>query len=123
MPTNMVHEVFMRQDGRVERKDRLCDVCQRDKPNDRSNLFICRDCAHPKRVRVYYQCCGLRLDLSLQEARNLFSKAGMDIWRTGVVLRFIECPHCVQDELSAPNMLITLHVPDSELEFYSVAYA
>ena len=103
----------------VRRIQLLCDVCEQTKePLNRLNVSICKDCAHPKRVRVFFQCCGIRLDLSLQEAQKLFSLRGWNIWRTGVVLRFPKCPTCDKDQIAKP-VVFNIHVSDSELEFAS----
>lgn len=109
----------MPHDGRVERGNRLCDVCERvDASKVRSIFYLCRECAHPKRVRVYFQCCKRRLDFSLEEARNFYGKYGVDIFRTGLILRYRECPDCAKDEITHPDVF-NLHVPDTELEFAS----
>ncbi len=104
---------------REKRAGFVCSVCERtEAPVDRLNVLICKNCAHPKRVRVYFQCCKIRLDLSLQDAQKLFSRGGMYIWRTGVNLRFKECPDCAENDMAQPD-IFTIHVPDSELEFSS----
>ncbi|OGL96807.1 hypothetical protein A2318_04125 [Candidatus Uhrbacteria bacterium RIFOXYB2_FULL_45_11] len=64
----------------------------------------------------------MRLDLSIHEARILLQKAGLDIWRTGIILRFKECPDCAKDEVLSPD-IFTINVPDSELEFFHAAVA
>ncbi len=105
----------------AKNEDIFCDVCESDRPPfDKSHVNICTWCIHPKRVRVYYQCCGSRLDLSLQEARKLFAKAGVMIWRTGIVIRFDKCPKC-SDGNGIPPICFTGDYMDSEREIHCSA--
>lgn len=109
----------MPHDGKTDPKGLLCDVCERDgEPEDRSRVFICKACADPKRVRLYFQCCKKRVDLSLQEARNFYSQYGIDIFRTGLVLRYRECPDCAKNDVP-PFDTFNIRVPNHELEFSS----
>ena len=75
-----------------------CDICndRDDKPGD--DVLICKRCGHPDRVRTLCLRCGRRLDLSLQQARELFSKAGLTIPSPGFILRFKACVGCEDDE-------------------------
>ena len=75
-----------------------CAVCQTEKKfQTGTRLVICSLCCNEKRVRTYCRKCHERFNLSLKVARKLFSLAGLDIWRTGVVLQFEVCVSCCED--------------------------
>lgn len=74
----------------------LCSVC--DGRIEQEPILLCVDCVHKDRVRTFCAKCKERLDLSLQEARDLFKEVGYKITRTGTVVFFTEgCPSCCED--------------------------
>ena len=80
----------------------LCSVC--DGRLAQVPIMLCTDCVHPDRVRTYCAACECRLDLSLEDARTLFSVAGLQVPWTGIVLLFTSgCPTC-GDTFSAPTV-------------------
>ena len=71
----------------------ICSVC--DGRRAQAPVVLCADCAHPDRVRTYCAHCEVRLDLSLEGARELFGKFGLKITHPGVALLFPDgCPDC-----------------------------
>lgn len=81
-----------------------CAVCSgaQHKPNTR--VVICAECADPERVKTYCTNCTHRLNLSLEEARNLFEQTGIQIDKTGCVFKFKKCPMCTDEFIPPPDI-------------------
>jgi hypothetical protein len=83
----------------------LCSVC--DGRRRQLPIILCVECAHPDRVRTYCAKCRIRLNLALEEAQDLFSKAGLTITRTGLVFLFPDgCASCCEDGGGAPEIYV-----------------
>ncbi|MEK7619706.1 MAG: hypothetical protein AAB413_00490 [Patescibacteria group bacterium] len=95
----------------------ICSVC--DGRRAQAPVVLCADCAHPDRVRTYCAHCEVRLDLSLEGARELFGKFGLKITHPGVALLFPDgCPDCRGEDCPAPEVYI---LDDPELHHGRVA--
>lgn len=93
---------MVRYSARWKTDTPFCSVC--DGRGHQEPILLCVDCVHPDRVRTYCSSCKIRMDFSLKEAQELFSKAGLDLTYTGVVLFFDGCPTCLPDGGSVPEV-------------------
>lgn len=101
-----------------------CAVCQTEEEFQMGvRLVICSRCCNEKKVCTYCKNCNERLNLSLEVAHKLFLKAGLNIWRTGVVLQFEVCVSCCEDDIIPAPKIFMIQAPDSEFEFLHAAYA
>ena len=90
-----------------QRSAPLCSVC--DGRLAQEPIILCSDCVHPDRVRTFCSHCELRLDLSLDEAIQLFAKSGLSLSQAGVCLLFTDgCPDCTQTTECSPPVIFTM---------------
>ena len=81
----------------------LCSVC--DGRGAQAPIILCADCADPTRVRTFCASCKVRLDLSLEDARELLEKFGIAITHSGITFSFPDgCPSCRGQECGAPKI-------------------
>ncbi len=74
----------------------LCSCCSGGSQED---VFLCDECFHPERFRIYCSKCKRRIDLGFEDAIGILSSIpGSDFLvpkKPGTVYRFVNgCPSC-----------------------------
>ena len=95
---------MVRYSARRKTDTPFCSVC--DGRRHQEPILLCVDCVHPDRVRTYCSSCRIRMDFSLKEAQELFSKTGLNLTYTGVVLLFDGCSSCTHNGGSTPEIYV-----------------